>query len=110
MSKATRGIDLRDKAPDFAAAQSGLRCCLAFGCASEAAMRWVYVTIIAVFVAVVLIFVFQNIGVVTIAFLGFSLRAPLSILAAIMYVLGALTGGSLYALLRKSVHASRAAV
>jgi lipopolysaccharide assembly protein A len=70
-------------------------------------MRWVYMIVIAVFVAVVLIFVFQNLGVVTIAFLGFSLRAPLSIVAAIMYVLGALTGGSLYALLRKSVHASQ---
>ncbi len=71
-------------------------------------MRWVYVTVVVVFAAVILIFVFQNLGVVTMAFLGFSLRAPLAIVAAIMYVLGALTGGSLYALLRKSVHASRA--
>ncbi len=70
-------------------------------------MRWVYLTVIVVFVAVILIFVFQNLGVVTIAFLGFSLRAPVSIIAAIMYLLGAFTGGSLYALLRKSVHESR---
>jgi lipopolysaccharide assembly protein A len=70
-------------------------------------MRWVYLTVIVVFVAVILIFVFQNLGVVTMTFLGFSLRAPLSIVAAIVYVLGALTGGSLYALLRKSVRASR---
>ena len=70
-------------------------------------MRWVYLTVIVVFVAFILIFVFQNIGVVTMAFLGFSLRAPLAIVAVFMYVLGALTGGSLYALLRKSVHASR---
>ena len=69
-------------------------------------MRWVYIIVIAVFVAVVLIFIFQNLGVVTMAFLGFSLRAPLAIIAAIMYVLGAFTGGSLYALLRKSVHGS----
>jgi len=69
-------------------------------------MRWVYIIVIAVFVAIILIFVFQNLGVVTMAFLGFSLRAPLAIVAAIMYVLGAFTGGSLYALLRKSVHAS----
>jgi lipopolysaccharide assembly protein A len=69
-------------------------------------MRWLYITIIAVFAAIILIFIFQNLGVVTMAFLGFSLRAPLSIVAAIMYVLGAFTGGSLYALLRKSVHAS----
>jgi uncharacterized integral membrane protein len=70
-------------------------------------MRWVYLTVIVVFVAVILIFVFENLGVVTIAFLGFGLRAPLSIIAAIMYLFGAFTGGSLYALLRKSVHESR---
>ena len=70
-------------------------------------MRWVYLTIVVVFVAAILIFVFQNLGAVTMAFLGFSLRAPLSIVAAIVYVFGALTGGSLYALLRKSVQASR---
>ena len=70
-------------------------------------MRWVYVTVIVLFVAIILIFVFQNFGVVRMAFLGFSLRAPLAIVAAFTYVLGALTGGSLYALLRKSVHASQ---
>jgi lipopolysaccharide assembly protein A len=70
-------------------------------------MRWVYLAVIVVFVAIILIFVFQNLGVVTIAFLGFSLRAPLSVIAAIVYILGALTGGSLYALLRKSVKESR---
>jgi lipopolysaccharide assembly protein A len=71
-------------------------------------MRWVYLAVIVVFVAVIVIFVFQNLGTVTMTFLGFSLHAPLSIVAAIMYVLGAFTGGSLYALLRKSVRQSRA--
>jgi uncharacterized integral membrane protein len=70
-------------------------------------MRWLYLTVITVFVIILLIFVFQNLGTVTMAFLGFSLRAPLSIVAVIMYALGAFTGGSLYALLRKSVQASR---
>jgi putative membrane protein len=70
-------------------------------------MRWVYLAVIVVFVAIILIFMFQNLGVVTMAFLGFSLRAPLSVIAAIVYILGALTGGSLYALLRKSVKESR---
>lgn len=71
-------------------------------------MRWVYLGVIVLFAAVIVIFVAQNLGVVTMAFLGFSLRAPLSIVAAFMYLLGALTGGSLYALLRKSVRESRA--
>jgi hypothetical protein len=45
---------------------------------------------------------------VTMAFLGFSARAPLAVLTAIVYILGAATGASVLALLRKSVHGSRA--
>jgi hypothetical protein len=41
------------------------------------------------------------------SFLGFGVRAPLAVMAAVVYVLGAITGGSLYALLRRSVHGSR---
>jgi len=70
-------------------------------------MRWLYLTVIVVFVAVIAIFVVQNFEVVTMAFLGFSIRAPLAILAVVVYILGAATGGTLYALLRKSVQASR---
>jgi lipopolysaccharide assembly protein A len=72
-------------------------------------MRWVYLAIVVLFVAAILIFAFQNLGVVTMSFLGFSVRAPLAILAAVIYVLGAFTGGSLYALLRYSMKGSRAA-
>ena len=70
-------------------------------------MRWLYLAIIAVFVAIILIFVVQNRELITMSFLGFGLRAPLAIIAVIVYVLGAVTGGSLFALLRKSVQASR---
>jgi lipopolysaccharide assembly protein A len=72
-------------------------------------MRWVYLTVIIVFSAATIIFVVQNVGVVTMSFLGLSIRAPLALLAAVVYILGAVTGGSLYALLRKSVQGSRAA-
>jgi lipopolysaccharide assembly protein A len=71
-------------------------------------MRWIHLGVIAVFVAATILFGIQNLQVVTISFLGFGIRAPLAILAAIFYVLGAATGGSLYALLRKSIQASRA--
>jgi putative membrane protein len=71
-------------------------------------MRWVYLIIVVVFVGAIVIFGIQNREMVTISFLGFSLRAPLAILAVIVYVLGAITGGSLFALLRKSVRESRA--
>jgi lipopolysaccharide assembly protein A len=70
-------------------------------------MRWIYLLIVIVFVAAIVIFGIQNREMVTIAFLDFGLRAPLAILAATIYVLGAITGGSLYALLRKSVRESR---
>jgi hypothetical protein len=71
-------------------------------------MRWIHLTIIGVFVAATILFGIQNLQVRTISFLGFGVRAPLAILAAVFYVLGAATGGSLYALLRKSIRASRA--
>jgi lipopolysaccharide assembly protein A len=71
-------------------------------------MRGVYLVIVVVFVAAIVIFAAQNLGLVTMSFLGFSARAPLAVLTAIVYVLGAVTGGSLLALLRKSVQGSRA--
>ena len=71
-------------------------------------MRWVHLTIIVLFVVVMIVFAVQNRAPVTMSFLGFSVRAPLAILAAVVYLLGAVTGGSLFALLRKSVRASRA--
>ena len=70
-------------------------------------MRWIHIVIIALFVAVIIIFVVQIVAPVTMAFLGFSVRAPLAVMAAIVYLLGAVTGGSLFALLRKSVRGSR---
>jgi lipopolysaccharide assembly protein A len=69
-------------------------------------MRWVYLAIVVVFLVAILIFIVQNRELVTMSFLGFGVRAPLAIMA-VVYVLGAITGGSLYALLRKSVRESR---
>jgi len=71
-------------------------------------MRWVYLAIVIVFLAVIVIFAFQNLGMVTMSFLGFSVSAPLAIVAAIVYVLGGLTGGSLFGLLRHSLRESKA--
>lgn len=71
-------------------------------------MRWIYSTIVILFAAATIIFCIQNLQVVTISFLGLGISAPLAILAAVFYVLGAATGSSLFALLRKSIRASRA--
>ena len=70
-------------------------------------MRWVHLTIVVLFIAVMIVFVIQNREVVTMAFLGFGVRAPLALVAAGFYALGAITGGSLFALLRRSIEASR---
>ena len=70
-------------------------------------MRWVNLIIIIVFVAAIVLFAMQNVQLTTMSFLGFSIRAPLAVLAAVVYVLGALTGGSLFALLRATIRVTR---
>jgi uncharacterized integral membrane protein len=70
-------------------------------------MRWFYLSIVAAFLLCTLIFVIQNREIVSMDFLNFSLRTPLAIMAAVFYLLGAATGGSLFALLRRSVLRSR---
>ena len=70
-------------------------------------MRWIHLAVIVLFAAATIIFVFQNFEIVTIAFLGFSIRLPLALLVAIFYVLGMATGGSLWALLLRSFYGSR---
>jgi len=70
-------------------------------------MRWVYLIVVILFLAALVVFGVQNLQMATMSFLGFSLSAPLVVLAVVVYVLGAVTGGSLYALLRKSVRESR---
>lgn len=70
-------------------------------------MRWLHLTIIIVFAAATLIFGLQNLKSVTVSFLGLSLGAPLVIVIFVVYVLGAVTGGSLLALLRRSYAGSR---
>jgi lipopolysaccharide assembly protein A len=72
-------------------------------------VRWLYLAIVVVFVAALIIFVFQNTQSVDISFLTLGVTLPLAVLVFIVYLLGALSGGSLYALLRRSVAGSRRA-
>lgn len=103
-----REIGRDQKRNEFRFTQPMLRATRRFHLQDEAAMRWIYLTVIIVFVAIVVIFSIQNRELVTMSFLGFSVRAPLALLAAIVYILGAVTGGTLFALLRRSIRASRA--
>jgi putative membrane protein len=72
-------------------------------------MRWIHLAVIVLFVAAIVLFAVQNFDLVTMSFLGFSVRAPLWLLVVIVYVLGMATGGSLVALLRRSFRGSRRA-
>ena len=65
-------------------------------------MRWVYLAVIILFALATLIFAVQNLEIVTVSFLGIEARTPLAVLTILVYILGALTGGSLLALLRRS--------
>jgi lipopolysaccharide assembly protein A len=72
-------------------------------------MRWVYLAIVVVFVVAAIIFALQNMQSVAVSFLGLAISAPLAMVVFVVYVLGAATGGSLYALLRTSIKGSRRA-
>ena len=64
-------------------------------------------SIIIVFALATLIFAVQNLDMVTVSFLSMRVAAPLAVLVLIIYVLGAVTGSSLLALLRRSYRGSR---
>jgi putative membrane protein len=70
-------------------------------------MRWIHLGIIILFALATIIFVLQNFEIVTISLLGFNARVPLALVVGIAYLLGAATGGSLFALLRRSYEGSR---
>jgi uncharacterized integral membrane protein len=73
----------------------------------EAPMRWIYLAVIILIAAAAIIFALQNFEIVTMSFLGFNARVPLALLVAVAYLLGTATGGSLFALLRRSYEGSR---
>lgn len=70
-------------------------------------MRWLHMAVIGLFAVAMIIFAIQNREIVIMSFLGFNARVPLAILVAIVYVLGMATGGSLWALLRRSFQGSK---
>jgi putative membrane protein len=73
-------------------------------------MRWIYLAVIILIATATIIFALQNFEIVTMSFLGFNARVPLAVLVAVVYLLGAATGGSLFALLRRSYEGSRRSI
>jgi lipopolysaccharide assembly protein A len=70
-------------------------------------MRWFYLAVVVLFATVTTIFAVQNLQIVTVSLLRISAPMPLAFLVAIIYLLGAVTGGSLFALLRRSLQRAR---
>ena len=70
-------------------------------------MRWFYLAVIVLVAVATLVFALQNFEIVTMSFLSFKVRAPLAVATIVVYVLGAATGGSMLALLRRSYNESR---
>jgi lipopolysaccharide assembly protein A len=70
-------------------------------------MRWINAIVVAVLVAAILIFAVQNFQITTVSFLNFRISAPLALLVALVYLLGMITGGSVWALVRWAMEGTR---
>ena len=66
-------------------------------------MRWFYIAVIVLFAAATTVFALQNFEIN----LGLNVRVPPALLVAVTYLLGAATGGSVFALLRRTYQGSR---
>nr|WP_296748918.1 DUF1049 domain-containing protein [Thioalkalivibrio sp.] len=66
--------------------------------------RYLHIALIVVFVAIIALFMLQNLDAATVSFLAISMTMPLAVLIFLVYVLGMLTGGFAVALLRKSFY------
>ena len=69
-------------------------------------MRYVHIATIVLLTVLVLSFKFQNLQSVTVQFFAFSMTLPVTVLVLLVYVLGMLTGGSLWSLLKRSYRGS----
>jgi uncharacterized integral membrane protein len=70
-------------------------------------MRYVYIALIVAFTGIVLLFKFQNLESATVSLFSASITLPISVLVLLIYVLGMLTGGFVFALLRTWVERAR---
>ncbi len=70
-------------------------------------MRWLYLTIVCLLGAVTLIFAFENLEIVSVDFLWFSIRLPLALLVVVIYIVGMVTGSNLWALICRLVTGAR---
>lgn len=70
-------------------------------------MRWFNLAVITVFVIATVIFAVQNFQTVTVSFLNARVSVPLALMIVVIYLLGMLTGGSVWALIRRAIEGSK---
>jgi len=63
-------------------------------------MRYIYLSLLLVIIAIALLFILQNPGPTTISLFSANFTLPLSLLMLFTYLLGILTGGIVISLLR----------
>jgi uncharacterized integral membrane protein len=71
-------------------------------------MRYIYLSLVILFVAVLLVFALSNLASATVSFLGWQVTAPLGFMILCVYALGMVTGGSVLSFLRHSLHEATA--
>lgn len=64
-------------------------------------MRLVKSILLVLIVITAVIFIFQNMETVSLKFLGWQLGIPLSAASVLLYILGAISGGLLFSVLKK---------
>jgi uncharacterized integral membrane protein len=67
-------------------------------------MRWVYLVVLVVIVALVVVFIAENHENETVTFFSRSITAPLSLFFVAMYFLGMWTGGTVVGFVKRAYH------
>jgi uncharacterized integral membrane protein len=66
-------------------------------------MRYVYMVLVVLGTLAVVLFMVQNLASVTVSFMSARVTMPIWLVVVAVYVLGMITGGALWSLLRASV-------
>ena len=64
-------------------------------------MKLVYTVIFAVVMLAIVVFCLQNFGAVTVNFINLSITAPMALVSIALYLLGMVTGSTLFGLIRR---------
>jgi len=70
-------------------------------------MRYVYMALLAILVAIVSLFKFQNLETVAITLFSASVTMPASVLVLLVYALGMISGGFMLALVQTWIRGAR---